>query len=102
MSTQRAFPRVEVEQITVVGPDRNEAIGEEFVEETIQSLGEREELIYELNIDSVFEPGSKMTGRAYVRVKNPLEPDIIDVRSSNLISDDGLFNSYNVTVAVSK
>lgn len=102
MATQRIFPRVKVDQIRVTGPDRDELVGEEFVEEAIRALGDREELIYNLNIRGLTEAGTNLTGRTYVRAKNLIEPDIIDVENEGVIDEEKVADTYRVNATISK
>lgn len=87
MADRRAFPFVDVRNIAVgegvsktgVMPEIIER-GDEAIDEFIERVtGDREDIIYTLEIRALSARSAAAKGRIFVRTKNLFEPDTIDL-----------------------
>lgn len=85
----RAFPRVTVSSIQAQRATDESALGQFFpgdnVEGTLERvnefIGSGEKLVYNLSVNAATERGAMATARAYVRAKNPFDPQTITIES---------------------
>lgn len=122
MPRQTAFPGIIVEQIDARagGGGRSlefdEGLPEDINTERIESFTSQinifgsdlveNKLTYHLHVAAYNNVSAKAKARAFVRLKNPFEPDVIEVSEPEKLKDLGVLkggrNAYSVTVEVKK
>lgn len=118
---QTAFPNILVEEILARneskgrGVEFDEGLPENIPTERIESLissvrvfgSDRPEskLVYKLQVMALTESSAKAYARAFVRLKNPFEPDIVGTEVVETLGTGGVLdrrNRYRIEVTVEK
>ena len=91
------------DEYTNRGLEKTVVAREDLDKDLIEKLfGDRDILIYDLKVKSAMQEVAEMKGKGYVRGKNPFEPSILRAIESYKEKDGTPFNTYIVTVGVSK
>lgn len=114
-----AFPGIMVEEMRITGeggtvssdfdvPLTGENVTEGkvrgFLEENLPEMGSGgfDALTYTLLVKGASRPTAKAKARGFARLKNPFEPDIIDVSVMGTPDTEGVLKTYRVRVSVRK
>lgn len=68
----------------------------------LELLGDRDRLVYELEVEAFTESSARIKSRTFVRAKNPFEPKRIKIVNSTLTSSNGTRHTYQIDVGVVK
>lgn len=118
MSRDTAFPGIIVEEVTVqVGRDAvtrtfDTGLAEDVTPDSVKSLLDEvpmygsqfvdSRLEYQLLVDSPSKYSAMSKARGFIRLKNPFEPDIIDIFNVEEVESGLLRNTYRIEANIRK